>query len=142
MGDECWTLYCVLDSKQRIYYGQSKHVEQRWKEHIKYGKGGVVREMLDEGLCFFMELETFETQEEARLTEALVIEMLPCVNKRSELLAVALDKKEYGKLYRGFRDEVFNKKGKCKYCNKLMIDRNLPRHYDSCNGIVNKYIKN
>jgi len=135
-----WTLYCVVDSKQRIYYGQSKHVKHRWVEHVK-SKYGVVREMLDDGLCFFMELETYETEEEALLTEALLIEMFPCVNKKSEIVEVAIDKKEYGKLYRGFKDDIFNKKGKCKYCGVEMIDRNLPRHYNSCKGIVNKYFE-
>ena len=131
-----WTLYGVLGQDNKIYYGQTNNVEKRWKEHIK-SKKGVVREMLDEGLCFFMELETFNNKEEARLTEALVIETQPCVNKRGELIEVGIDRKEYGKLYRGYRDEVFNKKGNCLYCGKEMIDRNLNRHYETCK-LVNK----
>ena len=131
MEEERYVLYCVLDSKGREYYGQTKKINKRWKQHVK-SKYGPVREMLDEGLCFFIELETFETQEEARLTEALVIAMLPCVNRRSELLEVAIDKKQYGKLYRGYKDEIFNKKGCCPHCGLEMIARNLNRHYDTC----------
>ncbi len=135
-----WTLYCLIDKNERIYYGQSIHPQKRFYEHQKK-KTGVVSEMLKSGLCFFIELETYETEEEAVLTEALLIEMFPCVNRRGERTEVAIDKKEYGRLYRGYRDEVFNKKGKCKYCNVEMIDRNLPRHYDKCIAIKNKYFK-
>ena len=135
-----WTLYCLIDGNEGIYYGQSIHPQKRFLEH-QHSKTGVVGEMLKNGLCFFIELETYETEVEAVLTEALLIEMFPCVNKRGELLEVALDKKEYGKLYRGYRDEVVNKKGKCKYCNVEMIARNLPRHYDRCKAIKNIYFK-
>jgi len=129
-----WTLYGILGQDNKIYYGQTNNVKKRWKEHIK-SKKGAVRDLLDEGLCFFMELENFKTKEEARLTEALVIETQPCVNRRGELIEVGIDRKEYGKLYRGYRDEVFNKKGKCPHCGKEMIDRNLNRHYERCKFI-------
>ena len=105
-----WSLYSIANDTGKIYYGQTQDTHERWKQH-KRGKKGVVGELLNEGKCEFKILENFNTYEEARLTEALAIEMLPCVNKRSELLDVVLDKKDYGKLYRGFRDEVFNKKG-------------------------------
>jgi len=132
-----WSLYSVSNDTGKIYYGQTQDIEERWKQHNRK-KEGVVKELLDEGKCELKILENFDTYEEARLTEALAIEMLPCVNKRSELLDVVIDKKEYGKLYRGYRDEVFNKKGKCKFCGVVMIDRNLKRHYGRCGILTTK----
>lgn len=131
-----YTLYSVTSEDGGVYYGQTYDTKKRWQQH-HHNKMGVVRAMLDKGKCEFKELENFDTQEEARLTEALVIETFPCVNRRSELLEVALDKKEYGKLYRGYRDEIFNKKGKCPHCGVVMIDRNLNRHYNKCKILNN-----
>ena len=56
-----WTLYCLIDSKKRIYYGQSKHVKQRWVEHVK-SKYGVVREMLfnKKGKCKYCGVEMID----------------------------------------------------------------------------------
>jgi len=126
-----YTLYSVTSEDGRTYYGQTYDTEKRWKKH-REDRECVVGRMLDDSKCEFNVLENFNTREEARLTEALVIEMFPCVNKRGELTEVAIDKGEYGKLYRGYRDEVFNKKGKCRFCNLKMIDRNLNRHYTRC----------
>ena len=121
------TLYSITDKHGRIYYGQTNDVAKRWKQHYDK-KDGVVRELLNTGYCKFEELEYFDTKEEARLTEALLIELFPCVNKRSELVSVAIPQEEYGQNYRKYHNETFNKKGKCPYCNKVMIDRNIPRH--------------
>ena len=125
------TLYSITDKHGRIYYGQTNDVAKRWKQHYDK-KDGVVRELLNTGYCRFEELEYFETKEEARLTEALLIELFPCVNKRGEMVGVVIPREEYGLNYRQYRNEVFNKKGKCPHCGLVMIDRNIPRHIGSC----------
>jgi predicted GIY-YIG superfamily endonuclease len=127
-----YCLYSITAADGRVYYGSTNDTKKRWQQH-KYNRMGVVRQMLDESKCEMKVLEYFDNYEEARLTEALVIETFPCVNRRSELLDVIIDtKKDYGKLYRSFNYDLFNKKGKCRYCGLLMIDRNLKRHYNRC----------
>lgn len=130
-------LYSVTCEDGRVYYGSTNDTKKRWQQH-KYNRMGVVRQMLEDGKCEFKVLENFDNYEEARLTEALVIEMMPCVNRRSELLDVIIDTKEYSKLYRTYNYDTFNKKGKCKFCGLNMIDRNLNRHYKRCQKLMDK----
>jgi len=134
-------VYQITNKVGDTYYGYTADPVVRWEKH-RHKKDGVVRKLINGGDAKFTIIETYDTEDEARLTEALLIEMFECVNLKGEITAVAIEPNEYFKNYRRYKNDIFNKMGTCPHCEMEMISRNLPRHYGRCKALRKTILQN
>ena len=128
-----------IENSMGIYYGSTGNLQRRWDDHKRLRKGIVGKMLQHDENTEFTVLETYDCEDEARVTEAMLISYFPSVNLVSPIIELMCPSNTYMSNYRLYRDDIYNKKTNCKHCNKYLIDRNLPRHLRTCK-LINKKI--
>jgi len=120
------------------YFGNTNNLKRRMCQHRHPNNECASKKLFEFGEVEVIEHITYTDKEEAALTEALLINSVPCINKREEkVVGLVCDSYlEYLKLYRTYCYDVVNKKNKCDLCGKKMLARNIHRHKKlNCKGV-------
>jgi len=112
------------------YFGNTNNIKQRLAQHKHPSNKCSSKKLFEYGEVEVIEHITYTDKEEADLTEAMLINYVPCINQREEKVIglVCNSYLEYLKLYRTYCYDVVNKKNKCDLCGKKMLARNIHRH--------------
>ena len=133
--------YIIYELKNEVgsYFGNTTDLKRRMAQHRHPNNNECASKYLfDFGEVEIIEHITYTNKEEAALTEAMLINSVPCINKREEKVIglVCNSYLEYLKLYRTYCYDVVNKKNKCDLCGKKMLARNIHRHKKlNCKGV-------
>jgi len=129
-----------LENEVGTYYGLTTNIKRRMEKH-KHKSNTCASKLLFKGKTepTLTIHETYDDADEARLSEANMINYFDCVNVGTEARAV-IDKNfdtknQYYKQYKKINNDIFNKRGVCGICGKTMIDRNIPRHQLKCKSV-------
>ena len=119
------------------YFGKTTDLKRRMAQHQHINNECASKKLFEFGEVEVIEHITYTDKEEAALTEAMLINYVPCVNRRGEcVIGLECDSYlEYLKLYRTYCYDVVNKKNECDLCGKKMLARNIHRHKkQNCKG--------